>query len=977
MATRRERVVLELEDRFTTGMAKAAAQAALLNKELDSLSRESVRTRRSFSDIDSGAVRMETTARRSGAEIDRLSGRMRVFADIAAVLGPSLVPIGAVGIPAITGLAAQLGMAATAGGVAVLAFQGVGDALKALNNAALAPTDANLEKARVAMEKLAPAAADFVRHLRDVAPEFEAIQKAGAEEFFPGAREGLDELRTALPRIQQVVESVSGALGSITADVGASLASDRWAPFLAFLEREAPSALADMAKAAGNTAHALAGLWMSTDPLNDDFSRWLVDATASLDRWANHLDQTQGFADFLDYVETTGPKVAETFGAIANATVQILQAAAPLGGPVLDGIKALADAVAAVANSDLGTPLFTAAAALALFNRTLALTGKLSGAFGTTRASVGKVNDAMRRTSTTARTLRGDIGVIGSTFMTAGARSERETRRMNEALGRTKRALAPVAKGAGAVAGIGIAATGVADSMGLANTASLGLMGTLAGPYGAALGATAGLTIDLLHANDDTKDSIKALQLAARTGDFSTYRAKIKELKGDLEDLHNTSGIGDFFSDVGKKVGHRISNPFEHTSLGADGPARDINNAIDAAKIEADARRAKAAAELAADGFDATKDGAQGAAQSVEDFSTEVERLNRVLTGRASFRDYQQALDDFADRAKRRAEALGEVADAEQNLRDVQAQNRRDIAAAQQGVADASTAAEKKAAQRRLESVKQTSAAQEKAARNRIADLKDEADALKNNLDVTTQAGRDTQAALDNIAQTALDVARTLKGPERVEFLAAARRDFIKAAQDAGMAQKAAEDLANHVLGLNAIKGKPKIVVDANGAFKVIDEVKEKLKQLRRDSLIEVKLHYAGGAAKAAEQMGGREYAGGGYTGPGGKYEPAGVVHRGEFVFDAESTRRAGVANLYEMQRHLRGYAGGGYVRPAPAFPAVAGALPIDYDRLTAALAAVRPMYGDIFMQPHDYNQFRREQAEDRRLASLGATRSE
>ncbi|WP_313228166.1 phage tail tape measure protein [Leclercia sp.] len=52
-------------------------------------------------------------------------------------------------------------------------------------------------------------------------------------------------------------------------------------------------------------------------------------------------------------------------------------------------------------------------------------------------------------------------------------------------------------------------------------------------------------------------------------------------------------------------------------------------------------------------------------------------------------------------------------------------------------------------------------------------------------------------------------------------------------------------------------------------------------------------------------------FAGGGYTGSGGKYEPAGVVHRGEFVFTKEATSRIGVGNLYRM---MRGYASGGLV---------------------------------------------------------------
>ena len=51
--------------------------------------------------------------------------------------------------------------------------------------------------------------------------------------------------------------------------------------------------------------------------------------------------------------------------------------------------------------------------------------------------------------------------------------------------------------------------------------------------------------------------------------------------------------------------------------------------------------------------------------------------------------------------------------------------------------------------------------------------------------------------------------------------------------------------------------------------------------------------------------------ADGGYTGDGGKYQPAGIVHAGEFVMNKEATSRIGVGNLYKM---MRGYADGGYV---------------------------------------------------------------
>lgn len=61
-----------------------------------------------------------------------------------------------------------------------------------------------------------------------------------------------------------------------------------------------------------------------------------------------------------------------------------------------------------------------------------------------------------------------------------------------------------------------------------------------------------------------------------------------------------------------------------------------------------------------------------------------------------------------------------------------------------------------------------------------------------------------------------------------------------------------------------------------------------------------------GGGGKAA-----KGYSNGGYTGDGGKYEPKGIVHGGEFVFTKEATKRIGTRNLYKL---MRGYANGGIV---------------------------------------------------------------
>ncbi len=71
---------------------------------------------------------------------------------------------------------------------------------------------------------------------------------------------------------------------------------------------------------------------------------------------------------------------------------------------------------------------------------------------------------------------------------------------------------------------------------------------------------------------------------------------------------------------------------------------------------------------------------------------------------------------------------------------------------------------------------------------------------------------------------------------------------------------------------------------------------------------------FGGGKSSFPSAPGGL-YSGGGYTGDGGKYQPAGVVHKGEYVFDQAAVKAAGgPAAMEAMRRNLKGYANGGPV---------------------------------------------------------------
>ena len=158
MTVRRESVRLDLDGNFTAEAVRAAAATKLLDHELAGLGRQSV--------VTSGQVtKTETSTRTAGSEIDRMSGRVKLLGHTLAAVGPAVVPIAGVAIPAVAGLTAELSFAVIAGGTAVIAFQGVGDALKTLSEARINPTAANLQKARQAMEQLSPAGQDLVRTL--------------------------------------------------------------------------------------------------------------------------------------------------------------------------------------------------------------------------------------------------------------------------------------------------------------------------------------------------------------------------------------------------------------------------------------------------------------------------------------------------------------------------------------------------------------------------------------------------------------------------------------------------------------------------------------------------------------------------------------------------------------------------------------------------------------------------------------------
>src|SRR5690349_4447864 len=479
MATRYERVVLDLEDRFTGPTLRAAAAAQVLDKSLNDVSGDSVRTQRSMDSTSRSFTKSGTEAEKSSRSIDKYSGRLGLLVDVATALGPALVPIGAVAVPAITGLASQMGFAALATGTLLGSLQGVGDAVDKLEKARVAPTDASIEAARVAMSQLSEDGQKFALTLQNFLPVLRQVRDAGGEGWFPGLTKALKELEVLGPKAADIFKAIGKAGGDLAAEGAASLTTERWQPFFDFLEDEAPRAMEDLAHTVGDLTHGLAELWMAFTPLNNDFSSWMVDAANAFDEWASGLSQTQGFQDFIDYIRTTGPLVADALGSIGNAVLQIVEAAAPLGGPTLKILTAVADAIASLADSDLGTPLV----ALASLTATMRLLGRTADSLGPKFERAGR-----------------GVGIFAADLKAAssfGYMTRTEMERSAAATGRLSGQFRGFGKNAAMVGGLALAASGASDKLGLTNTTMLALAGSMAGPVGAAFGGAIGLAMDL------------------------------------------------------------------------------------------------------------------------------------------------------------------------------------------------------------------------------------------------------------------------------------------------------------------------------------------------------------------------------------------------------------------------------------------------------------------------------------------------
>ncbi|WP_407974637.1 hypothetical protein AB6L51_03290 [Bacillus altitudinis] len=111
--------------------------------------------------------------------------------------------------------------------------------------------------------------------------------------------------------------------------------SQRFQDFVAYTRENGPKIL----KVITNFSGALRRLFAAFGPMSADMLTSLVDMTARFREWAGSVQHTEGFKNFIAYIEKTGPTVWSTLGQISRTIINLLVGMAPLGKTILENVN--------------------------------------------------------------------------------------------------------------------------------------------------------------------------------------------------------------------------------------------------------------------------------------------------------------------------------------------------------------------------------------------------------------------------------------------------------------------------------------------------------------------------------------------------------------------------------------------------------------------------------------------------------------
>lgn len=171
----------------------------------------------------------------------------------------------------------------------------------------------------------------------------------------------------------------------------------------------------------GNVFSGIGNLMIAFGQNSSNIFDWLVKLTSQFKAWSEQVGQSQGFKDFISYVQENGPTIMQLIGNIVKALVAFGTAMAPIASKLLDFITNLAGFIAKLFETHpavaqiIGVMGILGGVFWALMSPIVAISSVLTNVFGLSLFSViEKILDFVRTSSLVTGATEALIGAFGS-----------------------------------------------------------------------------------------------------------------------------------------------------------------------------------------------------------------------------------------------------------------------------------------------------------------------------------------------------------------------------------------------------------------------------------------------------------------------------------------------------------------------------------------------------------------------------------
>ncbi len=207
-------------------------------------------------------------------------------------------------------------------------------------NAGVAGGEA-LDNLREAMESLSPAGQRFAEFVYGLKDEFIALRRASEEALLPGLQRGLQELLRYMPGISDFVSRIGTAVGDSFEWAIRQMRHPEWQRFFRHISQTAVPAWEGLVRFGEAFSRGLASLIVTLSAFNGSMGRGAIEWAEGFARWAEKLDESEGFQRFLTYVAKEGPAVLEFLRELFEFAKRLIIAWAPVGATMLDILTAI------------------------------------------------------------------------------------------------------------------------------------------------------------------------------------------------------------------------------------------------------------------------------------------------------------------------------------------------------------------------------------------------------------------------------------------------------------------------------------------------------------------------------------------------------------------------------------------------------------------------------------------------------------